>query len=310
MTLQSSGQIAISDINTEIGQSATYSSDLGFLNGLILPSLRPSQPNRAGFYGLSYFQNTSAGNCNGTGINNCCGNCASGNCPVVDPSNCNCGCGDQGKNCHVCYNCGAVNCANCDSQNWLQTGNCAGACTYNCTSYQCYAQACNCSKIICTKLHEFGLMQKNIFDADQLYGEYLRKNDPKVYEGYIRWASIIVDGMTGKCPDFMFWVSKDTRKQREMELVIKWAHKVATPWSEHMAYLMQAVKKDNDVGRVLMKVGRFVSRLVSYLPKTKKSASLPTIAFTWVIFTSTYYLSSLYVKLTNKINLFTGVKLQ
>ena len=84
MTLPSSGPISVSQINQEIGQASTYSSDLNFLNNLVLPSIRPGTPNMAGFYGLSYFQKNTAGNCNGTGTNNCCENCASGNCPVVD----------------------------------------------------------------------------------------------------------------------------------------------------------------------------------------------------------------------------------
>lgn len=330
MTITTGPQIGVSDINQEVFGTSVHSSDLNFLNNLITPGVagqggdaggsgtgttnqRPGNPNMAAFYGLSYYKNTKQGNCDAgqcvpANCNCNCGNCATGS-QYTSPADCNCGTGDQSQNCHVCANCSAINCANCDPQAYLQSGtNCA--CTYNCYASQCYGQACACSKIICTKLHEIGLMQKNIFDADQLYGEYLRKNDPKVYDGYIRWASIIVDGMTGTGPDFMFWVDKDIRKQKERELVIKWAHKVATPWSEHMAYLMQVVKKDNDVGRVLMKVGRFVSRLVSYLPKSKKPAKLPTIAFTWIVFTSTYYLSSLYVKLSNKINLFTKVKLQ
>ena len=35
MTLQASGQIAISDVSQEIGQAATFSTDLNFLNGLL-----------------------------------------------------------------------------------------------------------------------------------------------------------------------------------------------------------------------------------------------------------------------------------
>ena len=37
MTLPASGQIGFSTINTEIGEPATYSSSLSFLNGLITP---------------------------------------------------------------------------------------------------------------------------------------------------------------------------------------------------------------------------------------------------------------------------------
>ena len=113
MTLQSSGQIAVSDVSQEIGQAATYSTDLNFLNGLLKSPASP--PNMAAFYGTTYYQNNTAGNCdNGNQVN------------------CNCNCGNV--NCGNCYNCGNINCANCDGQAYLQ-GNCNCACTYNCTSY-------------------------------------------------------------------------------------------------------------------------------------------------------------------------------
>jgi len=314
MTLPSSGPISVSDINTETGQASNYSNDLNFLNNQILPSLRPNTPNMAGFYGLSYFLRNTAGNCDGTGINNCCENCASGNCPVVSPANCNCPCGDQSQNCHVCANCGAINCANCDTQRWLQTGNCEQnpAPTYNCTSYQCYAQACNCSKIICAKLYELGLMPKNIFIADQKFGEQLRKNDPEIYEGYIRWASVVVSGMEGNAPDFMLWLPKNKRKEVEKTTFIKWAQRIAKPWSEHMAHSMSILPNDNDVGRILMKVGRPISRLIGKLPNKNKPVNLLTIYLIWLSFSSTYFIANIYVKFVNfiKNNLFFRSKTQ
>jgi hypothetical protein len=307
MTLQTDGQISISDINTEIGQQTTFSSDLNFLNNLVLPSIRPSQPNMSGFYGLSYFKKNTAGNCDGTATNNCCSNCASGNCPVVAPSNCNCRCGDGSQNCHVCYNCGAINCANCDTQKWLQTGNCeqSPAPTYNCTSYQCYSQACNCSKIICSKLHEFGMMPYQIFAADQKYGEWLKRNDKVVYRGYIRWAKIVTSWMDGQGPDFMLWVNKKDRKQKQKEVTTKWAYKIATPWSEHMAYLMGSLKKDNDVGRIIMNIGRPICKMVFKLPKNC-NLGLFGLMMMWFFFFSSFFYAKAFVKITSfvkKINL-------
>ena len=78
MTLQTSGTSAVSDINTEIGRSSTYSEDLNFLNNLITPGVagqsgqgsgtgadtpnqRASSPNMAAFYGLTYFQRNTSG---------------------------------------------------------------------------------------------------------------------------------------------------------------------------------------------------------------------------------------------------------
>lgn len=122
MTLPSGGTISISNVSTEIGQSATYSTSLGFLNGLIKASQRPSTPNMTGFYSKAYYQKTNDGNCDN-------GNCT---------SNCNCG----NIQCTNCYISGPVNCVNCDTQAWLQT-NCNCACTYNCATGQ-VSYNCNC----------------------------------------------------------------------------------------------------------------------------------------------------------------------
>jgi len=128
MTLPASGQISFTDVNVEIGQSSTYSSDLNFLNGLILSSQRPESPNMTGFYSKAYFQNNNNGNCNN-------GNCT---------SDCNCG----NINCSNCLISGTVDCSNCDTQNWLQN-NCNCNCTYNCTtstvSYNCNCACTDCS---------------------------------------------------------------------------------------------------------------------------------------------------------------------
>lgn len=283
MTLQSSGQIAVSDISTEIGQAPTYSTDLNFLNNLITPGQRPSNPAMSNFYGLSYFQNTTQGNCdNGNQVN------------------CNCNCGNV--NCGNCYNCGAINCANCDSQAWLQTGtNCA--CTYNCTSYgvshNCNC-ACDCSKIVCAKLHDMGLMSANIWAADQAYGRWLREHDRRVYRGYIRWARIVTAWMSGEGPDFMYWVKKPgERAVRQQRAMTEMAYNIGTPWSQHMAYLMGALPEDNFQGRVLMKIGTTISRIVDYIPRRRKSQvkhGPVTVGTIWACLYFSYYTSVAIVK--------------
>jgi len=117
MTLPISGDISINNINVELGLPGTAQIDLSFINNLVLPAQRPSNPNVDSYRGKAYFQNNTSGNCN------------NGN-----EVNCNCDCGGAGGpalNCNNCTNCNAINCANCDAQRWLQT-NCNCACTYNC----------------------------------------------------------------------------------------------------------------------------------------------------------------------------------
>ena len=246
MTLPSNpNAISIGAAVAETGQSSTRAnSDLNWLNGYIKSAQRPATPNLAGFWGLAYYQRYMDGNCTNNGAN----------CDY----NCNCNCGNV--QCNNCANCSNVNCSNCDTQSWLQTNcNSASAPTYNCNSNQnCYSYNCNCSKIICTKLYELGMMPRDVFIADQLFGAQMQKDDPEVHAGYIRWATLIVEGMEGKAKDFMFWVPKSERKEAEKRATIKWAHKVATPWSEHMAYLMGHRDEDNNVGRIIMalEIGR------------------------------------------------------
>ena len=276
MTLPST-QIGISDTNTELGRASTTQADLNWLNGYIKAGIRPTEPNLNSFRGLAYYQRYMDGNCTNNGAN----------CDY----NCNCNCGNV--QCNNCANCTTVNCSNCDTQSWLQANcNTASAPTYNCNSNQnCYSYNCNCSKIICTKLHELGLMPREIFVADQRFGEQLKQTDPEVYEGYVRWASVIVSGMEGTAPDFMLWVNKANRKEVEKATTIKWAQKVAKPWSEHMAYLMGTMPSDNNVGRLIMKMGKPLSRLAAKLPSNYKFGLLGSYTL-WLICPSLYYIAT------------------
>jgi hypothetical protein len=124
MTLPISGDISINNINVELGLPSTAQIDLSFINNLVLPAQRPSDPNVDSYRGKAYFQNNTAGNCN------------NGN-----EVNCACDAGDI--NCGNCTNCNAINCANCDTQPWLQTNcNCVTA-PYNCNMNPTTIN-CNC----------------------------------------------------------------------------------------------------------------------------------------------------------------------
>jgi hypothetical protein len=297
MTTPASGQIAISDISQEIGQAATYSTSLNFLNGLLRSDQRPASPSLSAFYGKTYFQNTADG-----------ANCANGNCTA----NCNCG----NIQCNNCYISGAINCGNCDTQAWLQN-NCNCACTYNCnygnTTYACNC-ACNCSKIICAKLYDFGLMDQNIWAADQAYGQWLRKKDRKVYRGYVRWARIVTAWMDGKGPVYMPWISDaDKRSAAQKATITDMAIKIGTPWSEHMAYLMGALPEDNVQGRILMEIGKPICRFVDSLPRTSKKSRrhrLPTLYTMWALFYLSYYTSLIGARIHSFFNGFSFGKLR
>ena len=162
---------------------------------------------------------------------------------------------------------------------------------------------CLCGKIICTKLFQIGMMPYNIFAADQQYGEWLKKNDRVVYRGYVRWARIVTAWIDGGGPDFMIWIKdEEKRKQKQREAATKWAYKIATPWSEHMAYLMGAIKNDNVMGRIIMKIGRPICKIVFMLPKKKLLPEFFSTWTMWSLFFFSYYTSLSYSKLSKFIS--------
>jgi hypothetical protein len=141
-------------------------------------------------------------------------------------------------------------------------------------------------KIICTKLHELGYLPDNIYAADELFGEWLRENDPHAYYGYVKWASVVVDWMESDGPQCMFWIrDKDKRGQAQRELAIKWARRIATPWAEHMAYKMGVGETDNRAGRLIMTTGMWISRLIGKYTKTTEPSKSVVLGYVmWATF--------------------------
>lgn len=141
-------------------------------------------------------------------------------------------------------------------------------------------------KIICTKLHEFGYLPDYIYEADERFGEYLRANDPYAYYGYIKWASVVVDWMERDGPQCMFWIrDKEKRNRAQRNMAIAWARRIATPWAYHMAYLMGVEKEDNFAGKLIMKTGMFVSRIVGKFAKDTKPTNSRLVGYAmWGMF--------------------------
>jgi hypothetical protein len=119
------------------------------------------------------------------------------------------------------------------------------------------------SKIICTKLYQLGLLDETTYIADERFGKQLRDTDLDVYIGYISWAKYAVEWMSGKNPDFMFWIrDPEIRRQVETETAIRVAQSVAGPWAEHMSYLMGVRETDNKYGKFVMSIGSKISRVL------------------------------------------------
>ena len=151
-------------------------------------------------------------------------------------------------------------------------------------------RSCGCGTIICTKLYELGLMDYNTFKADEEFGEILRASDPDVYWGYIKWASIVVGWMSGETPDVLLWIrDKEKRQKVELDWTLRITHRIATPWAEHMQYLVGRRDEDNLAGKLIMAVGKPISRLISKLPKfgkenSGKSAHISMIGLFFVLY--------------------------
>ena len=105
-------------------------------------------------------------------------------------------------------------------------------------------EASSKGKIICTELHAQGLMDTEVFEADQAFGAELMKSDPEVMVGYHAWATGAVELMQRS----RFWTFV--------------AYLIATPWSKHMAYEMGVAKKPNLIGWVIMKAGMPLCRMI------------------------------------------------
>ena len=128
--------------------------------------------------------------------------------------------------------------------------------------------------IICTKLHELGYLSDEIYQADEMFGHWLRQTDPNAYYGYLKWARVVVDWMSNEGPQCMFWIKdRAERNAQQKAMAVRWARRIATPWAEHMAYKMGVLKEDNRAGRYIMTIGIAVSRLIG---KFVKHTNQPT----------------------------------
>jgi hypothetical protein len=261
MTIKSPGsEIGFSDVNTEIGVQPSTPTSLNFLHEKIKQSQRTAQPQLGAFYGLAYYQRNTDGNCSNANINNC---------------NCNCG----NINCSATANCQGISIPNCDKQEFLQANcNCLPPnFSYNCISNQnCFSYNCNCSKIICTKLYDLGLLPKDIFEADQAFGTELIKNHPDIYNGYVAWAQIVVDWMSGKGPKMMPWMTDKEFSNSAKVWSTNWAKDIATPWANWMACKMGIGNKSSKTGLVLMIIGTPLCKVIGtwqrIVGKSKKPA--------------------------------------
>ena len=150
-------------------------------------------------------------------------------------------------------------------------------------------------KIICTKLFELGYLPQEIYTADQKFGQWLRENDPYAYFGYVKWASVVVEWMDKEGPQCMFWIKdKKVRGEKQKALAISWAKRIATPWAQHMAYRMGTLPEDSKAGRIIMKFGLWLSRLIGKTTNTTTNTKSVKLGYSmWAIFGILYILAGI-----------------
>jgi hypothetical protein len=93
-------------------------------------------------------------------------------------------------------------------------------------------------KIICNELYNQGFLPQHIWNADEIYGEMMYEKDPRLVLGYMMWARNVVKYMKAKPQN------------------TKWIYKMVKPWTEHMAYEVGTLPKDNWIGKIIHNVGK------------------------------------------------------
>ena len=93
-------------------------------------------------------------------------------------------------------------------------------------------------KIICNELYNQGFLPQHIWNADEIYGEMMYEKDPRLVLGYMMWARNVVKYMKAKPQN------------------TKWIYKMVKPWTEHMAYEVGTLPKDNWIGKLIHNVGK------------------------------------------------------
>lgn len=93
-------------------------------------------------------------------------------------------------------------------------------------------------KIICNELYNQGFLPQHIWNADEIYGEMMYEKDPHLVLGYMMWARNVVKYMKAKPQN------------------TKWIYMMVKPWTEHMAYEVGTLPKDNWIGKLIHNVGK------------------------------------------------------
>ncbi len=94
--------------------------------------------------------------------------------------------------------------------------------------------------MICTRMHDIGVMDDYIYRADDLYARWLEYTNPDFLYWYQSWAIHFVNAMHGRTMASRFLIKSAWRL-------------IVNPWSTQMAYEVGYLKKGSKIGRFIMK---------------------------------------------------------
>ena len=133
-------------------------------------------------------------------------------------------------------------------------------------------------------------MGQEVWSADQAYGRVLRKKDKASYRSYSKLSKICTEWMDGRGPDFMPWIADTAeRRLKQKEFATYILYRVCQPWSEHIAYIMGTLNRDNDSGRILISTRlpqRKFSGILTRAPPTDRNHGFVTA---WTILSLLYF---------------------
>ena len=104
-------------------------------------------------------------------------------------------------------------------------------------------------KVICTALHDLGILADDIYNLDVEFGQRVNSEDPALGDGYRAWATPVAEYIKGS--------SLGSRVVRAVVAPI------AKSWAAQMAHVMRPEEyKSNICGRLIMAVGHPICRSI------------------------------------------------
>jgi hypothetical protein len=108
-------------------------------------------------------------------------------------------------------------------------------------------------KIICTKLNAMGLLNDEVYAADEKFGRWVLRNHPDAMFGYLAWASYVVR-LLNALPFIAYIIAPAVRA---------WANQMAFEYDN-------SIGKPSFFGKAIMSIGWQFSKLIGFFVYSKR----------------------------------------